>query len=80
MQYSSINELWDDHEGGGSSKEEEGNECEPEPVLDVREDLAAYNTNSIPSQWWITHSFFPKQPNTDWVLCQLNTIYLNGIN
>jgi hypothetical protein len=62
MQYSAINELWDDHEGGGSSKEEEeGNECEPEQLLDFMEAYAAYKTNSIPtSRWRKTHFFPPK--------------------
>jgi hypothetical protein len=61
MQYSSISELWDDHEGGGSSREEEErNECEPEQVLDFMEAHVAYKTNTIPtSQWHKTHIFSP---------------------
>lgn len=60
MQYSSINELWDDHEDGGSSKEkEEGNECEPEQVLDFMEDHAAYKTNSTPMSQWCNTFFSP---------------------
>lgn len=64
MQYSSINELWDDHEGRGSSKEEEGNGCEPEQVVDFIEAHAAYKIKSIPmSQWCKTH-FFPQNNQT----------------
>lgn len=64
MQYSSINELWDNYEGGESNKEaEEENECEPQQVLDFMEAHATYKTNSIPmSQWHKTH-FFPLQNN-----------------
>jgi len=77
MQYSSINELWDDHEDGGSSKEkEEGNECEPEQVLDFMEGHAAYKTNSTPmSQWCNTFFFSPQNNQTQSeFLYQLNTI------
>jgi hypothetical protein len=41
---SSIDELCDDCEGGGSGEEEEGDECEPEPVPSFTEAHAAFET------------------------------------
>lgn len=76
MQYSSINELWDDHERGGSSKEEEeGNECEPEQVLHFMEAHAAYKITSIPTSQWCKTHFSPQNNQTQSeFLYQLNTI------
>jgi hypothetical protein len=76
MQYSCINELWDDHEGGGNSKGEKGgSECEPQQVLDFMEAHAAYKTNSIPASLWRKTHFFPQNNQTQSeFLYQLNTI------
>lgn len=75
MQYSSINELWDDHEGGGSSEGEEGSECEPERVLDFIEAHAACKIKSIPMTQWRKTNFFPQNNQTQSeFLYQLNTI------
>jgi hypothetical protein len=43
---SSIDELYVDHEGGGSSEKREGDECETEPVLSCIELHTAFETHT----------------------------------